>query len=56
MVLPPGGLGGGGMMIIGGQQPPMAGGIKPEQAGTLPAAFEKKLRRLEKNRESARGE
>jgi hypothetical protein len=23
--------------------------------GTLPAAFEKKLRRLEKNRESARG-
>lgn len=51
--LPPTGL----PMMMGQGPPPsgLAGTIKPEQAGTLPAAFEKKLRRLEKNRESARG-
>lgn len=57
--LPPTGLGpGGGVMMVGQGQPPtgLVGGIKPEQAGAIPAAFEKKLRRLEKNRESARGD
>lgn len=40
----------------GGQQEQQLGGQGQGQVSSLPQAFEKKLRRLEKNRESARGQ